>query len=148
MRIPIRDPNGALLEYKLDENGEVVRTRRSDDALRAIAEAAKGSVVASELPDQAGAARELVSTLRRSASRESRTADLEPLAWMPILIAALLLLLDTWRQRAGALVGLLLVLTAADARGAAPDAGRAQARHGRHLGGRRGVPEGSGPGGE
>ena len=56
VRIPIRDQNGALLEYKLDENGEVVRTKRDDNSLRAIAEAAKGSVVASELPDQAGAA--------------------------------------------------------------------------------------------
>ena len=123
VRIPIRDQNGALLEYKLDENGEVVRTRRSDVALRGIAEAAKGSVVASELPDQAGAARELVATLRRSASRESRTADLEPLAWVPILVAAILLLLDTWRQKAGALVGLLLMLTAAPASAQRPSPG-------------------------
>ena len=123
VRIPIRDQNGALLEYKLDENGEVVRTRRSDQALRAIAEAASGSVVASELPDQAGAVRELVATLRRSASRESRTADLEPLAWVPILIAAILLLLDTWRQKAGALVGLLLMLTAAPASAQRPSPG-------------------------
>jgi Ca-activated chloride channel family protein len=111
VRIPLRDVSGTLIEYKLDEAGEVVRTRRDDAQLRAIAEAARGSLVSSELPDQAGAVRELVQSLRRSAARESRTADLEPLAWIPMLLAALLLLADTWRQRAGALVGLLLVLT-------------------------------------
>lgn len=132
VRIPIRDEHGALLEYKLDENGEVVRTRRSDDALRAIAEAAKGSVVASELPDQAGAVRELVATLRRSASRESRTADLEPLAWIPMLIAVALLLLDTWRQRAGALVGLLLMLGAVDAQAQRPSPGERKLAAGDH----------------
>jgi Ca-activated chloride channel family protein len=123
VRIPIRDASGALLEYKLDESGEVVHTKRDDDALRAIAAAAKGTVVSSDLPDQAGAARELVSTLRRSASRESRTADLEPLAWIPILAAVLLLLIDTWLQRAGALVGLLLMLAATDARAQRPTPG-------------------------
>jgi tetratricopeptide (TPR) repeat protein len=132
VRIPIRDQSGALLEYKLDENGEVVRTKRSDEALRAIAEAAKGSVVASELPDQAGATRELVATLRRSASRESRTADLEPLAWIPMLIAVGLLLLDTWRQRAGALVGLLLTLTAAAASAQRPSPGERKLATGEH----------------
>ncbi len=132
VRIPIRDPNGALLEYKLDENGEVVRTRRSDENLRAIAEAAKGSVVASELPDQAGATRELVATLRRSASRESRTADLEPLAWIPMLIAVVLLLIDTWRQRAGALVGLLLMLSAREASAQRPSPGERKLASGEH----------------
>ncbi len=132
VRIPIRDQNGLLLEYKLDENGEVVRTRRSDEGLRAIAEAAKGSVVASELPDQAGATRELVATLRRSASRESQTADLEPLAWIPILIAAVLLLLDTWRQRAGALVGLLLMVTAGTASAQRPSPGERKLATGEH----------------
>ncbi len=132
VRIPIRDQGGALLEYKLDENGEVVRTRRGDDALRAIAEAAKGSIVASELPDQAGATRELVATLRRSASRESRTADLEPLAWIPILVAAVLLLIDTWRQRAGALVGLLLALVATNAAAQRPSPGERKLAAGDH----------------
>jgi len=132
VRIPIRDPSGALLEYKLDENGEVVRTKRSDEALRALAEAAKGSAVASELPDQAGAARALVATLRRSASRESRAADLEPLAWMPMLIAAVLLLLDTWRQRAGALVGLLLLFPAGDAAAQRPTPGERKLAAGQH----------------
>ena len=123
VRIPIRDPNGTLIEYKLDENGEVVRTRRDDETLREIAEAAKGSVVASDLPDQAGAVRELVSSLRRSASRESQTADLEPLAWIPLIIAALLLLVDTWQQRAGALVGLVLMLGASTAHAQRPSVG-------------------------
>lgn len=132
VRIPIRDAQGSLLEYKLDENGEVVRTRRSNEALSAISEAAKGSVVASELPDQAGAVRELVATLRRSASRESRTADLEPLAWIPVLVAVLLLLADTWRQRTGALVGLLLALTAGSASAQRPSPGERKLAAGDH----------------
>jgi len=144
VRIPLRDPAGTLVEYKLDASGEVVRTRRDDEQLRAVAEAAKGSVVASELPDQAGAIRELVQSLRRSASRESRTADLEPLAWIPLLLAALLLLGDTWRQRAGALVGLLLALAspASAQRPASGDrelaAGRVEAAVKAYLKGARG----------
>ena len=33
-RIPLRDSTGALTEYKQDENGEVVQTRRRDDILQ------------------------------------------------------------------------------------------------------------------
>lgn len=109
-KIPVRDARGTVVEYKLDEAGEVVRTARRDDVLRAVAEAAQGSIVASELPDQAGAVRELVGTLRRRATSESRTADLEPLAWIPALAAGLLLLGDTLRRGSGSLVALLLML--------------------------------------
>ena len=35
-RIPLRDSSGTLLEYKQDEEGNVVRTQRRDDVLRAL----------------------------------------------------------------------------------------------------------------
>jgi Ca-activated chloride channel family protein len=114
-RIPLRDPGGTLLEYKLDESGQVVRTQRRDDVLRAIADAAGGSVVSSELPDQAGAVREVVRTLRRRTSTESRTADLAPLAWIPALGAAVLLLAASFGAGGGALAALLLLLLPATA---------------------------------
>jgi len=122
-RIPMRDQVGTLVEYKLDEAGQVVRTRRRDDVIRAVADGAGGSVVGSELPDQAGAVEALVRTLRRRATAESRTADLAPLAWIPALIGALVLLGDTLRRGGGTLVALLLLLLPAAAWGQRPSAG-------------------------
>jgi Ca-activated chloride channel family protein len=119
-RIPIRDQSGTLVEYKLDESGQVVRTQRRDDVIRAVADAAGGSVVSSDLPDQAGAVQELVRTLRRRATAESRTADLAPLAWIPALLGALLLLGDTLRRGSGTLVALLLLLLPSVARAQRP----------------------------
>jgi Ca-activated chloride channel family protein len=119
-RIPIRDQSGTLVEYKLDESGQVVRTQRRDDVIRAMADAAGGSVVSSELPDQAGAVQELVRTMRRRATAESRTADLAPLGWIPALVGALLLLGDTLRRGSGALVALLLLLLPSVARAQRP----------------------------
>ena len=91
-RIPIRDSAGTLLEYKQDEDGTVVRTQRRDDILRAVVEASEGTLVPSEVPDQAGAVRDLVAAMKRSPTSETRTADLVPRAWIPALVAALLLL--------------------------------------------------------
>ncbi len=112
VRIPIREASGKLVEYKLDDRGEVVRTRRRDDILRRIADAGEGSVVASELPDQAGAVREVVASLRRASARETRAADLEPLEWIPALVAAVLLLTQTWFRAGGALAGFMLMVVA------------------------------------
>ncbi len=44
-RIPLRDSSGTLLEYQQDEAGNVVRTQRRDDVLRALVEAAEGTLV-------------------------------------------------------------------------------------------------------
>jgi Ca-activated chloride channel family protein len=121
-RIPIRDQAGTLVEYKLDDAGQVVRTQRRDDIIRGVADAAGGSVVSSELPDQAGAVEALVRTLRRRATAETRTADLAPLAWIPILAGVLVLLGDTLRL-GGTLVGLLLLLLPAAAWGQRPSSG-------------------------
>jgi Ca-activated chloride channel family protein len=109
-RIPIRDSSGTLISYKQDEEGNVVRTQRRDDVLRAMVDAAEGTLVPSELPDQAGAVRDLVSAMKRSPTSETRTADLVPRAWIPVLAAALLLTGYTLARPGPALIGLLGVL--------------------------------------
>jgi hypothetical protein len=106
IRIPIRDSAGTLMEYKQDEEGNVVRTQRRDDILRAMVEAAEGTLVPNELPDQAGAVRDLVASMKRSPISETRTADLVPRAWIPVLGAVLLLLGYTLARPGPALVGL------------------------------------------
>jgi Ca-activated chloride channel homolog len=111
-RIPIRDSAGTLISYKQDDAGNVVRTERRDDVLRAIVDAAEGTLVPNELPDQAGAVRDLVAAMKRSPTSETRTADLVPRAWIPVLGAALLLLGYTLVRPGPALVGLAGLLWA------------------------------------
>ena len=43
-RIPIRDSAGTLVEYKRDDDGTVIQTQRRDDVLRAIVDAAEGTL--------------------------------------------------------------------------------------------------------
>ncbi len=104
-RIPLRDSAGTLREYKQDEEGNVVRTQRRDDVLRTVVDAAEGTLVPNELPDQAGAVRDVVAAMKRSPSSETRTTDLVPRAWIPALAAALLLLGYTLARPGPALVG-------------------------------------------
>ena len=94
-RIPIRDSAGTLVEYKRDDDGTVIQTQRRDDVLRAVVDAAEGTLVPSAAQDQAGAVRDLVAAMKRSPSSATRTADLVPRGWIPGLIAALLLLAYT-----------------------------------------------------
>jgi Ca-activated chloride channel family protein len=117
-RIPIRDSAGTVIEYKQDAEGAVVRTQRRDDVLRAMVNAAEGTLVPSEVPDQAGAVRDLVAAMKRSPSSETRTADLVPRAWIPVLAGALLLILYTLARPGPALVGLGGILLTAGAAGA------------------------------
>ncbi|HET9040423.1 MAG TPA: VWA domain-containing protein [Gemmatimonadales bacterium] len=105
-RIPIRDSTGTLVEYKRDEDGTVIQTQRRDDILRAVVDAAEGTLVPSEAPDQAGAVRDLVAAMKRSPTSATRTADLVPRAWIPGLIAALLLLGYTIARPGPALIGI------------------------------------------
>lgn len=111
VKIPIRDPSGQLIEYKLDEDGQLVETRLMESVLRATAEAAGGTVVPASLTDQAGAVRELVAAFKRSPSTESRAADLRPMAWVPLLIAALVLLGQTLLRSGASLLALALVVS-------------------------------------
>jgi len=122
-RIPLRDSTGALTEYKQDENGEVVQTQRRDDILKAVADAAEGTLVPSEVPDQAGAVRDLVRAMKRSPSSETRTADLVPRAWIPVLAAALLLFAYTLARPGPALVGLAGILLWSRAEAQRPTSG-------------------------
>jgi Ca-activated chloride channel family protein len=122
-RIPIRDSAGTLTEYKQDVGGTVVQTQRRDDILRAIVDAAEGTLVPSEVPDQAGAVRDLVAAMKRSPTSETRTADLVPRAWIPVLAAALLLALYTVARPGPALVGLAGLLLAGSAAAQRPAQG-------------------------
>jgi Ca-activated chloride channel family protein len=121
-RIPVRDSSGTLVEYQQDADGNVVRTQRRDDVFRAVVDAAEGTLVPNELPDQAGAVRDLVAAMKRSPTSETRTADLVPRAWIPALAAALLLLGYTLVRPGPALVGLagVLLWSAAEAQRPTP----------------------------
>jgi Ca-activated chloride channel family protein len=106
VRIPIRDSTGTLIEYKLDEHGQQVRTQRRDDILRALADAAEATVVPADLPDQAGAIKNIVAAFKRSPISETRIADLVPRGWIPGLAAVLVLLAFTFASRGPALAAL------------------------------------------
>lgn len=110
--IPIRDSAGTLLEYKADEAGAPIETFRRDAVLQQVADAAEGALVPAELPDQAGAVRELLSAFQRAPTSSSSTQDLLPLVWIPALIAALLLGAQTVTRRTAALIGLAGLLAA------------------------------------
>lgn len=131
VRIPVRDPAGALVEYRLDSEGGEVMTARRDDQLRAIVEASGGLLVPAERADQAGAIREELGALSRRPLRERRLADLTPLAWVPALVAALVLLLHTTTRRGASLAGWLLLVAAPGASAQRPGPGDRLARDGR-----------------
>lgn len=122
-RIPIRDSAGTLTEYKQDEDGNVVRTQRRDDVLRAMVDAAEGTLVPNELPDQAGAVRDLVAAMKRAPTAETRTADLVPRAWIPALGAALLLAAYTLARPGPALIALAGLLAGSPAQAQRPTPG-------------------------
>jgi Ca-activated chloride channel homolog len=95
-RIPVRDSAGTLLEYKKDDGGHVILTERRDDILRSVVDAA-----------------DLVASMKRSPSSETRTADLVPRGWIPALAAAVMLLFYTLARPGPALVALAGVLLSA-----------------------------------
>jgi Ca-activated chloride channel homolog len=117
-RIPLRGERGALLGYQQDDSGQVIETRRRDDVLSAVADAAKGTVVAADLSDQAGAVRDLVSSYKRSRSTETSTQYGRPRGWIPLLGAIVILFGQVLVRRTAALVGVLLALSIAGASGA------------------------------
>jgi len=112
-RIPMRDDHGGLLGYQKDEDGRVIETVRRDDMLGAAADAAQGTLVAADLPDQAGAVRDLVASYRRARASESRTEQSRPRAWLPLLLAVGLLVAQAASRRTAALVGLATACLAA-----------------------------------
>lgn len=110
VKIPIRDPSGQLIEYKLDDHGQVVETSLREKVLQSTAEAAGGTVVPASLTDQAGAVRDLVAAFKRSPSAETRAADLRPMGWLPLLVGAVLLLGVTILRRGASLLLLALAI--------------------------------------
>ena len=124
VRIPVRDSAGTVTEYQQDADGSVVRTQRRDDVLQAVVEAAEGTLVPSEVPDQAGAVRAVVAAMKRSPASETRTADLIPRGWIPALAAALVLLGYTLVRPGPALVAIAgLLVGAGAAQGQRPTTG-------------------------
>ncbi|HEY7682420.1 MAG TPA: VWA domain-containing protein [Gemmatimonadales bacterium] len=111
--IPLRDSVGTLTEYKKDDDGQTVQTYRRDDVLQRVADAAEAALVPAELPDQAGAIRDLLAAFQRAPLTSSSTQDLLPLVWIPAVVAALLLAVQTVTRRTAALVGLAAVLAGA-----------------------------------
>jgi Ca-activated chloride channel family protein len=120
-RIPVRDDHGTLLAYQKDEDGRVIETTRRDDMLGAAADAAQGTLVAADLPDQAGAVRDLVASYRRARASETHTEQSRPRAWMPLMLAVMLLVVQAATRRTAALVGIAFACVAT-----LPGAGAAQ----------------------
>jgi len=120
-RIPVRDDHGGLLGYQKDEEGRLIETARRDDMLGAAADAAQGTLVAADLPDQAGAVRDLVASYRRARASETRTDQSRPRAWLPLMLAVVLLVVQAASRRTAALVGLAFACLATP-----PSAGAAQ----------------------
>ncbi|MDH5284250.1 MAG: VWA domain-containing protein [Gemmatimonadota bacterium] len=123
VRIPLRDSAGVISGYQADDRGEPVETRRRDDILHRVADAADGVLVSAELSDQAGAVRELLSAFKRAPGGERTTADLLPMVWVPALIGALLLGLHTVTRRTAALVVIAWLLLPPRASAQRPAAG-------------------------
>src|SRR6266545_4430526 len=106
-KIPVRDDRGQLVVWQQDESGNPILTSRREDVLGTLADAAQGTIVAAELPDQAGAVRDLVASYKRATATESRTQRGRPRAWIPLLLAAIVLTTQTLTRRTAALIGLL-----------------------------------------
>ena len=109
MKIPVRDDRGGFIGWQQDETGSPIETSRRDDMLGAIADAAQGTIVAAELPDQAGAVRDLVASYKRATATESRTQRGRARAWIPLLFAAIVLTAQTLTRRTAALIVLALL---------------------------------------
>jgi len=107
-RIPVRDERGVLVAWQKDADDNTIETARNDVLLGAVADAAQGTLVAAELPDQAGAVRDLVASYKRATATESRTQRGRPRAWIPLLLALMVLAAQTAARRTAALAALAL----------------------------------------
>ena len=109
-RIPMRDEQGALQGYQRDDDSTVIETARHDDILAATADAAQGTQVAADLPDQAGAVRDLVASYKRAHASETHTQRGRPRAWIALLCAVTMLLGQAATRRTAALMVLALLI--------------------------------------
>jgi len=69
----------------------------------------RGTLVAWQL-DQAGAVRDLVASYKRATATENRTQRGRPRAWIPLLLAGLVLAAQTFTRRTAALIAVLVCL--------------------------------------
>ena len=131
-KIPERSPEGKLLGYHEDMDGNVVETVRRDDILTAVADAGEGVLVAAPLEDQAGAIRDLVVGLKRAPTHAAATRNDVPRGWIAALAGAMVLLVLAMTRRTAALAMVLLALSVSGAQAQAPqNAGDAAWRAGR-----------------
>lgn len=107
-RIPLRDDRGALVGWQKDDDGNVIATERRDDILGQLADAAHGTIVAADLPDQAGAVRDLVASYKRARASETLAERGRPRAWLPLMLAVVLLAAQAASRRTAALMLLAL----------------------------------------
>jgi Ca-activated chloride channel family protein len=105
-RIPVRDPDGSFIGFQRDPAEQVVTTRRRDDILAAIADAGEGILVSAGVADQAGTVRDMIAAFKRSPTATTTAAQDVSRAWIPLLAAALLLLLHTFTRRTAALAAI------------------------------------------
>jgi Ca-activated chloride channel family protein len=110
--IPLRDLNGVLTGYQEDLDGNVVQTRRRDDVLSAVVDAARGALVPAGLGDQSGAVRDLVDAFKRVPQATTTAVQDVSRAWMFLLAAVVVLLLQTYTRRTAALAGMAFLLLA------------------------------------
>ena len=110
VRIPLRDPDGVLTGYQEDLGGNVVQTRRRDDILSAVVDAAGGALVPAGLGDQSGAVRDLVNALKRVPQATTTAVQDISRAWILLLVAVVILLLQTYTRRTAALAGIAFIL--------------------------------------
>jgi Ca-activated chloride channel family protein len=107
-RIPVRDLDGAFVGYQRDPDGNIVETWRRDNVLNAVADAAEGVVVAAEVGDQAGTARGLVESFKRAPLATTTSVHDVSRAWIPLLAAAVVVLVHSVTRRSLALASLAL----------------------------------------
>ncbi|UCD24075.1 MAG: VWA domain-containing protein [Gemmatimonadota bacterium] len=110
VRIPVRDVDGTFLGYQRDPSDREVATMRRDDILTGVADAAQGMLVSASVGDQAGAVRDLIAAFKRSPEATTTAAQDISRAWIPLFIAAVLLLLHTITRRTMALAMVTLSL--------------------------------------
>jgi Ca-activated chloride channel family protein len=115
-RIPIRDEQHVVQGFQEDAQGKVIETKRRDDILGAVADAAQGAQVAADLPDQAGAVRDLIASYKRARASETHTERQRPRAWIPVFVAVVLLIGQALTRRTAALLSLALLVAAPRAR--------------------------------
>lgn len=130
VRLPVRDTLGRFLEWQTDADGREVESARRDDVLLRLRDAGDATLVAADVPDQAGAVRSLLAGFVRKSGAESRASDLVPRAWIPALVAALLLLVATAARGSRPLLAVLLLVASTPAVAQRPEAARRLAERG------------------